>query len=149
EQVEADVLAVPVREDAEPDVAASDGRLTDRLRRLAEERELRGELGKTLVLHLDGEGPARRVVAVGVGRIEELDSDALRTAAAGAVHATEDVGGTLAWMLDETLLLSLDDQARAVVEGVLLGSYRPGRWKTDAREPRPFERIVLGTGENG
>jgi leucyl aminopeptidase len=149
ERVEADVLAVPVREDAEADLAAPDGGLTDRLRRLAEDGEVRGELGKTVVLHTDGDGPSRRVAAVGIGRIDELDSDALRTAAASTAHATEDVGGTLAWLLDETLPLSLDEQARAVVEGVVLGSYRPGRWKTDAREPRPFERIVFASGENG
>src|SRR5205807_8068099 len=33
-----------------------------------------------------------------------------------------------------------------VVEGVILGSYRPGRWKTDARDPRPLDRIVLCAG---
>jgi leucyl aminopeptidase len=149
ERIEADVLAVPVREDAEADLAAPDGRLTDRLRRLAEDGEVRGELGKTVVLHTDGDSPSRRVAAVGIGRIDELDSDALRTAAASTAYATEDVGGTLAWLLDETLPLPLDEQARAVVEGVVLGSYRPGRWKTDAREPRPFERIVFASGENG
>jgi leucyl aminopeptidase len=30
----------------------------------------------------------------------------------------------------------------------VLGSYRPGRWKTNDREPRPLERIVLCTGDN-
>jgi len=53
----------------------------------------------------------------------------------------------VAWLLDETLPLPLDEQARAVVEGIVLGSYRPGRWKTDAHEPRPVERIVLCAGD--
>jgi leucyl aminopeptidase len=49
------------------------------------------------------------------------------------------------WLLDETLPLSLADQARALVEGTILGGYSPGRWKTqDDRAPRPIERIVLG-----
>jgi leucyl aminopeptidase len=85
----------------------------------------------------------------GIGRIEELDPDALRTAAAAVARATSNVGGTIAWLLDETLPLPLDEQARAVVEGIVLGSYRPGRWKTDAREPRPVERIVLCTDNEG
>src|SRR5438874_6243031 len=153
DEVEADVLAVPVREDN--DGAFSDGaapvdeRLTRLLRRLAEAGELRGELGKTLVLHTEGDGSTRRVAVAGIGTIDELDSDALRTAAAAVARATEDVGGTLAWMLDDKLPLPLDEQARAVVEGVLLGSYRPGRWKTDARDPRPLERIVLCTRADG
>jgi leucyl aminopeptidase len=146
-QIEPDVLALPVPEDL--NAALSDGagvldeKLAGRLRRLADEGELRGELGKTLVLHTDGQLKAHRVAAAGIGKLAEVDSDALRTAAAGVARATQDVGGTLAWILDERLPLPLDEQARAVVEGVLLGTYRPGRWKTDAREPRPLERIVL------
>src|SRR5262249_9325671 len=137
------------REGAEGDLAAPDGELTGRLRRLAAGGEVRGELGKTVVLHTDGDGPVRRVAAAGIGRIEELDADALRTAAAGVARAMEDIGGTLAWTLAKTLPLPLEEQARAVVEGVVLGSYRPGRWKTNPNDPRPFQRIVLCTGENG
>jgi leucyl aminopeptidase len=146
-QIEPDVLAFPVPEPV--DAAFSNGsaildeRLAGRLRRLAEEGELRGELGRTLVVHTDGELRAHRVAAAGIGKLEELDSDALRTAAAAVARATQDVGGTLAWLLDERLPLPPDEQARAVVEGVLLGSYRPGRWKTEEREPRPLERIVI------
>ncbi|TMK69316.1 MAG: leucyl aminopeptidase [Actinobacteria bacterium] len=153
DDVEADVLALPAREDGGGAFAHRtpllDERLTRLLQRLAEDGELRGELGKTLVLHADGDGKARRVAAAGIGRIGELDSDALRTAAASVARATEEVGGTLAWMLDDTLPLPLDEQARAVVEGVLLGSYRPGRWKTGAEEPRPLERIVLCAADDG
>src|SRR5438128_5481605 len=151
-QIEPDVLALPIPEDA--DAALSNGarildeRLTGRLQRLAQDGELRGELGKTLVLHTDGELRARRVAVAGIGKAENLDADALRTAAAAVARATSEVGGTLAWLLDETLPLPLDEQARAVVEGVVLGSYRPGRWKTDDREPRPIERIVLCTADD-
>ena len=58
-------------------------------------------------------------------------------------RATAEVGGTIGWVLDETLPLSLPDQARAVVEGIVLGAYRPGRWKTNGGQPRPVERIVF------
>jgi leucyl aminopeptidase len=152
-QIEPDVLAFPVLESFEP--ARSNGarvldeRLEGRLERLVQEGELRGELGHTLVLHTDGELKAHRVAVAGIGRIEELDPDALRTAAAAVARATSNVGGTIAWLLDETLPLPLDEQARAVVEGIVLGSYRPGRWKTDAHEPRPVERIVLCTDNEG
>src|SRR5438128_5956608 len=150
-QIEPDVLALPVPEDGDGEMSNGarilDERLQGRLQRLTQEGELRGELGKTLVLHTDGELKAHRVAAAGIGRIEDLDADALRTAAASVARATEEVGGTVAWLLDETLPLPLDEQARAVVEGIVLGSYRPGRWKTDAHEPRPVERIVLCSGD--
>ena len=75
-----------------------------------------------------------------------MDADALRTAGAAAAQALNRVGGTLGWLLDESLPLSLPDQARALVEGTILAGYAPGRWKTLDMETRPreIERIVLG-----
>jgi len=141
--VEADVLGVPVVEgDGAPRAAQFDERLTARLRRLSEQGDLASELGKTLLLY-EGDQTAPRVAAVGVGPEGEVDADALRTAAAAVARATSEIGGTLAWALDDGLAVPLADQARAVVEGVALGSYRPGRWKTDVDSGRAVERIVL------
>src|SRR6266571_2439219 len=146
-QIEPDVLALPIPETTDGGLSnggrALDEQVRSRLERLAAEGELRGELGRTLVLHTEGEHGARRVATAGIGKLEELDSDALRTASAAVARATREVGGTIAWLLDETLPLPLDEQATAVVDGILLGSYRPGRWKTDEREPPSVERIVL------
>src|SRR6185437_4102139 len=64
-------------------------------------------------------------------------------------HRVADVGGTLAWLLDESLPLSLEEQTRAIVEGTMLGSYSPGRWKTQEQRERPVERIVLWTEDPG
>src|ERR671934_1284135 len=86
DDVTSDVLGIPVLEDddtATVDASgALDERLAERLRRLAEKGELRGELGKTLVLHTDGDVKADHVVAAGLGPRDEADADAVRTAAA-------------------------------------------------------------------
>jgi leucyl aminopeptidase len=150
-QIEPDVLALAVPEDDEGPL--SDGRkvldekLGGRLRRLAEDGELRGELGKTVLVHTDGELRARRVAAAGVGKVADVDADALRTAASAVVLTIRDVGGTVAWLLDETLPLPLEEQARAIVEGTVLGSYSPDRWKTEPPKRRPIERLVLCAGD--
>jgi leucyl aminopeptidase len=141
---ESDLLAVPVAEGDALSSGALDDRVRERLQRLIDDGELRGELGQAIVLHPDDDlGGARRIAAVGIGPLEELDADRIRTAASAAAGAGRDVGGTLAWLLDERLSLPLDEQARAVVEGVVIGSYRPGRWKTEADEHRVFTRVVL------
>lgn len=148
-QTKADALAVPVAQ-APHGLGGEGGRIVDeklqgRLTRLLASGELRGDPGEALVLHLDGELETPRVVAVGIGDRDRVDLDALRIAGAAAAGALSNVGGTLCWLLDDTLPLSLADQARALVEGTILGSYAPGRWKTrDDRTPRVFERIVLG-----
>src|SRR5438105_10206560 len=134
EAVEAQLLAFAVPEPASelPPVGASlDRALGGRLARLAASGELRGERCEVYVSHVDGALSAERVAAAGAGPRDELDADSLRDAASAAAQADARIGGTLAWLLDESLGLPLADQARAVVDGVLLGGYDPGRWKTD------------------
>jgi leucyl aminopeptidase len=144
DRVQADVLAVPVADSGngfagQPKLL--DERLHGRLSRLAAEGELKRDLGETLVLHLDGELEARRVVVAAVGPQQEVDADALRTAAAAVGRNAR---GTVAWLLDDTLPLPPAEQARALVEGTILGAYDPARWKSE-HEAREVERIVVAT----
>ncbi|MGZ4300613.1 MAG: leucyl aminopeptidase [Gaiellaceae bacterium] len=148
-ELEPDALAIPFPEEDGASLSngtrALDERLNGRLQRLVEDGELKGELGKTVLLHTDGELDARRLIVAGVGKREEVDADALRTAAAAVVRRLADVGGSVAWQLDDSLPLSLDDQARAIVEGTMLGSYSPARWKTEEKPRKLVERVVLYT----
>ena len=145
ESFEADVLAVALPDNgaAMPAVAEPlDKLLEGRLGRLAAEEEVAQAIGRTAVLHPNGELGARRVVAVGLGPAAEIDADALRTAAARVSAAADRVGGALAWLLDDSLDLTPTEQARAIVDGLVLGAYDPGRWKQEVKE-LPFERLVL------
>jgi len=138
---EADVLALPVGPKGLSALADGYG-----AERVAEEEDVAAEAGRTAVLYPNGDVQARRVVLVGLGPAAEIDADTLRTAAAAVAEATERVGGTLAWVLDDSL--PHPEQARALVDGLLLGTYDPGRWKTDATPEPPFERLVLVGGED-
>src|SRR5690348_16745732 len=134
EQVKADALAVPV---TQPPDDGLDGRLSE----LVATGELRGERGEAVLVHAGG----MRIVGVGLGKREDVDLDALRTAGAAAANELSRVGGTLCWQLDERLAVPLADQAAALVEGTIIGGYSPGRWKTreDGR-PKTIEHIVVG-----
>src|SRR5581483_2450197 len=143
-QVEADALALPVAQPLGGDGARIvEEKLGGRLAKLGESGDLRGEKGEALLLHLDGELQAPRLVAAGVGTREDVDADALRTAGAAVAQALSRTGGTLVWLLDETLPVALPAQAAALVEGTILGAYSPGRWKS-TDEKRGLERIVVG-----
>ena len=89
EQVEADVLAIPLAGGADGDgaLARLDGALDGLLKRLADEGELRDEIGRAAVVHVGGNLAASRVAGAGVGPRERVDADALRTAAAAVAHA--------------------------------------------------------------
>jgi leucyl aminopeptidase len=129
---EVDALAVPV---AQP-VDGLEGPLAE----VATTGELRGERGEVVLLHADG----TRLIGAGVGKRDEVDRDALRTAGASAASELSRVGGTLEWQLDDSLPLPRDEQAAALVEGTILGGYSPARWKTNGDgRPKEIDRIVL------
>ena len=141
-----DTIALPLPED-DSTPRSNDDRLGARLQQLADDGELKGELGRTVVLHTDGTSDARRVVIAGVGKRADVDADAIRTAASAVARRLGDVGGTLAWTLDDSLPLSADEQARAVVEGAVLGAYSPARWKTEQKAAKRIGKIVFYAGE--
>jgi leucyl aminopeptidase len=143
ESVEADVLAAPLSAGTELNgpLAQLDERLNGLLRRLADEGELDGKLRSAPLVHMNGGLRAARIAAAGIGEREAVDSDTLRTAAATVVREAG-FAGTVAWLLDDALPLSPAEQARAIVDGTLLGSYDPGRWKSDGGRSR-LERLLL------
>jgi leucyl aminopeptidase len=142
-ELEPGALALPLPEDDSVPLSNGARGLDERLRRLADDGELKSELGKTVLLHTDGELNARRVVVAGIGKREELDADSLRTAAAAVARRVADVGGTIGWMLDNSLPLAFEEQARAIVEGTVLGSYSPARWKTAEQPEKRIDKVVL------
>ena len=71
----------------------------------------------------------------------EATVEGLRTAASRAVRACRG-GGTVAWILDETLPLATAEQVRALAEGAVLGGYDGRRWRS-SEPPRGVERFVI------
>ncbi|MBV9337722.1 MAG: leucyl aminopeptidase family protein [Solirubrobacterales bacterium] len=71
----------------------------------------------------------------------EPDGEGLRTAAARAVRACRG-GGTVAWALDPSLPVAVEDQVRALTEGAVLGGYDGRRWRS-GEPPRGVERFVI------
>ena len=143
-EVDADVLAVPLQagDGLAGATAELDQSLGGLLAQLREVGELRDDLGSARLVHLSGQVRARRVAAAGVGEPEQFDADALRTAAASVALGAGEFAQTVAWVLDPSLPLPLEQQARALVEGTVLGTYEPARWKHENSKPK-LDRLVL------
>jgi leucyl aminopeptidase len=146
-EVEADVLAVAVTEPADPlsgVVADLDRELDGQLSDLVRSGEIRGKRDSATVVHARAQG-SMRVAVAGLGKPEDVNADAVRTAAAAVAREATSFGGTIGWVLDDSLPLDLAEQAVAVVDGVILGSYDPGLWKSERPERREIERLVFVT----
>jgi leucyl aminopeptidase len=73
--------------------------------------------------------------------------DGLRTAAARAVRACRG-GGAVAWALDASLPVPVEDQVRALAEGAVIGGYDARRWR-GGEQPGGVERFVIcGSGDD-
>jgi len=149
EQVEADVVAVPLTGDNElaGAAAALDSKLDGLLGRLAAEGELRGEAGHVSIVHVDGKLGSPRVAVAGLGPSEQIDADALRTAAAAVARETGSYAETVAWAIDGALELPAEEQARALVEGTAIGSYETARWKQDEPKSKLSTLVLTGEGD--
>jgi leucyl aminopeptidase len=67
--------------------------------------------------------------------------DGLRTGAARAVGACRE-GGSVAWALDASLPLPVEEQVRALAEGAVIGGYDARRWRS-GEQARGVDRFVI------
>jgi leucyl aminopeptidase len=85
-----------------------------------------------------------RVALAGVGKSHRVDADSVRTAMTAAVRQAKRVGGTVAWLVDESLPVSADEQGRAAADGLVLGEYDPAQWRSgDRGASKRFDRLVV------
>jgi leucyl aminopeptidase len=138
--VEAHVVALALQENSPPT-----GPIGERIAAMLDEDGFRGEAGEARLLHLPSDAGVERVAVGGLG--PEVDGDALRTAAGAVARLVQPIGGRLAWLLDDSLPLPAPEQARAVVDGVVLGGYDPGVRKTSGRKAAPDALVFVGGDE--
>ena len=79
-----------------------------------------GKAGQILKVP-DGDG---LLVAVGIGDVGEIDANGLRSAAAGFARAASKFEHLATNLADVAVDVDADDAGRAVIEGILLASYR-------------------------
>jgi leucyl aminopeptidase len=127
---DADVVAVAVSGEPPAELGVAE---------LLEEDGFRPDANAATLLHVDG----RRIAVAGLG--DEIDADAYRIAAGAVARLLRGSGGSVGWLLGDGPV-SAEEQARAVVDGLVLGGYNPGRWKSESRS-KDITRLVLVGGD--
>jgi len=146
ERVDADLLAVPVYADRElgPGGEAVDDALDIDLPTFMKEAGFTGKLGQTRWVP-SGDGiAADSVVIVGLGSPDEVSAGVLRRAAAAVARKARKAGSVATTLVSAGNDVTAD--ARAVAEGLILGSYQFLTYKGDGEDSELTEVISIGPG---
>jgi leucyl aminopeptidase len=153
-ELEASVLAIPVFEgelsDTKGLLAELDRRLDGHVTAAAAEEDFQGKPGQSLVLRSLGKLRAGRVLLVGLGKREGAEAtlpkggyEPLRTAAGDAARQAQKNGATRLAFAAPRLPGQTAHEARAIVEGALLGAYRFDRYKTEDKKKKASKLETL------
>lgn len=149
EQTTADAVIVNVFQDA-PGLGGATGAvdraLNGLIKQAVETGDFKGKVGETGVFYSLGAITAPRIILVGIGKQNEFNVDAVRRAAAAGAKRAQDMGlkhvatvaqGAGAGQLDPALA------AQAVVEGVMLATYRFADYKSGSKPKSHLEKLTL------
>jgi leucyl aminopeptidase len=149
--VEADALVVTIYEGEKASEGALkelDERTSGIVSELLGGDEIRGKQGDMVYLHRPGNIRARRLLLVGAGKREDFSLDTIRKVSGAAARFLRSKGVRRMAMLRRSQL-DLDKSAQAAVEGVLIGLFEPDMYKTEKKEERRLDELILCTAAPG
>lgn len=110
-----------------------------------ERGEFKGNLGEIAQIYTFGKMPARRVLVVGLGKAEQLQSHTLRRASGLAIRFAQSKGASQVALALEMAegVGSTSDALQAVVEGALLAVYSFSKYHTMHVPTQTLEQIQV------
>lgn len=140
-------VAVPQGDGALPaSLAALDAQAAGAIARLMTSGDFRGKKDQAALIHPDG--PASRMLLIGLGKPEQLTVQSVRRAAAVAAKRARTIGvERMSWIMPDHGTVSARDAAKAAAEGLAQGAWVYTALKQPAEEPKPIlvEAEVLVT----
>ncbi len=128
-------------------LAAADLLVGGALRKALERGDLKGKREETLLLFPEGKRAPQRLLAVGLGKKEELDAEALRRVAGRAVRVAEGLNlKEISFWLDPSWPLEVALATQAATEGGVLAAwcFRELKTREDRDGPRSqVEKLFL------
>ncbi len=149
--VETDALVVTIYEGEKADegtLKELDERTGEALRDLLGSDEMRGKQGDTVYIHRPGQLKARRLLLVGGGKRDEFSFDTVRRVAGTAARFLRNKGVRSMALLRRSQL-DLESSVQAAVEGAVMALFEPDMYKTESKEERFIEELILVAAQPG
>jgi leucyl aminopeptidase len=144
-EVEADALVVTIYEGEKADEGALkelDERTGGIISEMLGTDEMRGKQGDMVYIHRPGTLRAERLLLIGAGKREDFSLDSVRRVTGSAARFLRAKGARSMSILRRSQL-DIGKSAQAAVEGVLLGLFEPDMYKTENKEERRIEELIL------
>ena len=147
--IDTQALVIPVFKDENPDegflktVDAASGGI---VKSVIEAEELKGKEGETVYLHLlnNNQIKPQRLLLVGVGEHSDYTRTQVSQMAGTAVRLLRGKS-VKSLAIVPRLEGSADDVASAVVEGAVMATFDPDKYRTADKENRTIERLVIAS----
>ena len=147
--IDTQALVIPVFKDETTDqeflnnVDATTGGM---VKSVIEAEELKGKEGETVFLHLlnNDQMKAQRLLLVGVGEQDDYSRSQVSQMAGTAVRLLRGKG-VKSLAIVPRLEGSADDVASAIVEGAMMATFDPDKYRTSDKENRTIERLVVAS----
>jgi leucyl aminopeptidase len=143
--VEADALVVTVYEGEKADEGALkelDERTSGVISEMLGSDEMRGKQGDMVYLYRPGQIRARRLLLVGAGKREDYSLDTVRKVTGSAARYLRGKGVRSMAILRRSQL-DLGKAVQAATEGAILGLFEPDMYKTQNKEERRIDELIL------
>ena len=143
--VEADALVVTIYEGEKADDGALkelDERTGGIVSEMLGTDEMRGKQSDTVYIYRPGNIRAERLLLVGAGKREDFSLDTIRKVTGSAARFLRGKGARSMAILRRSQL-EIGNSAQAAVEGVLLGLFEPDMYKTENKEERRIDQLIL------
>jgi len=143
--VEADALVVTIYEGEKADDGALkelDERTGGIVSEMLGTDEMRGKQNDTVYIYRPGNIRAERLLLVGAGKREDFSLDKIRKVTGSAARFLRGKGARSMAILRRSQL-EIGNSAQAAVEGVLLGLFEPDMYKTENKEERRIDELIL------
>ena len=149
--VKADALVVTVYEGEKADDGALkelDERTNGLISELLGSDEMRGKQRDMIYVYRPANLRADRLLLVGAGKREEFSLDSVRKVVGSAARFLRGKGVRSMAVLRRSQL-EIGKSAQAAVEGVLLGLFEPDMYKTEDKEERRIDELILVAAQPG
>jgi leucyl aminopeptidase len=143
--VEADALVVMIYEGekaGEGTLKELDERSNGMLSELLSSDEMRGKQGDMVYVYRPGNMRARRLLLVGAGKRDDFSFDTVRKVAGSAARFLRSKSARTMAILRRSQL-DLGTSVQAAVEGVLIALFEPDMYKTENKEERRIDELII------